>query len=437
MKTLFFECNMGAAGDMLMAALLELHGDPSGFIDRFHSLGIPEVHLTSSRAVKCGITGTHVSVTVGGVEEISSDIHEHSHSHGHDGHNPLGHTHSQEDGHTHGHSHSSGGHNENGEHYHNNMHRIEDVINSLQVSPKVKKDALEIYSLIAEAEGHAHGVPVTEIHFHEVGAMDAVADIVGVCMLMEEIAPERVLASPVCVGSGFVRCAHGVLPVPAPATAYILRDAPIYSGNITGELCTPTGAAILKHFAGHFGPMPEMRVGKIGYGMGKKDFEAANCVRAFIGEIWEYQGGPNSQVAELRCNVDDMTGEALGYACRLLLKEGARDVFITPAQMKKDRPGSLITCICDVSQSDRFAELMLKHTTTFGVRKTLCGRYTLTRETIEIDTPYGAIRVKTGHGYGVDRVKFEYEDIAASAEKYGLSLAQVEDCVHECIKNNK
>lgn len=167
-------------------------------------------------------------------------------------------------------------------HHHRGMHEIEHIIEDLKLSQKVRSDVLAVYALIAEAESHVHGVPVTDIHFHEVGTMDAIADITAVCLLMERIAPQQVISSPVHVGSGHVHCAHGILPVPAPATAYILRDVPIYGGGIKGELCTPTGAALLKHFVTSFGNMPVMKTEMIGYGMGKKDFEAANCVRAFL-----------------------------------------------------------------------------------------------------------------------------------------------------------
>ena len=164
------------------------------------------------------------------------------------------------------------------------MHEIGHIVEALSVSDKVKTDILAVYELIAEAEGHAHGMPVSQIHFHEVGTMDAVADITAVCLLMEELAPEQVVASPVCVGTGKVRCAHGILPVPAPATADILRGVPVYGGTIRAELCTPTGAALLKHFASAFGPLPLMTVERIGYGMGKKEFEAANTLRAMYGD---------------------------------------------------------------------------------------------------------------------------------------------------------
>lgn len=301
MKALYVDCGMGAAGDMLTAALLELLPEPEKFVERLNALGIPGVEYRAVPCVKCGIKGTRMEVSVNGEEEYA-DEHEHHHEHAHG--EIHGHTHehgscggegrSHNDGpahceehihdgtheHRHEHEHACGGH-----HRHAGMADIEAIFARLDMPDEAKADALAVYKIIAEAESAVHGVPVTEIHFHEVGAMDAVADVAAVTLLMRELAPARVTASPVHVGSGTVRCAHGVLPVPAPATARILEGVPIYGGEVRGELCTPTGAALLKHFAADFGPMPLMRLEKTGYGMGKKDFDnRANCVRAMIGE---------------------------------------------------------------------------------------------------------------------------------------------------------
>jgi uncharacterized protein (TIGR00299 family) protein len=306
------------------------------------------------------------------------------------------------------------------------MGDIAAILAGLKVSQTVKEHGLAVYRLIAAAESRAHGRPVTEIHFHEVGNLDAVADIITVCLLLEELAPDRIIVSPIHVGSGFVRCAHGILPVPAPATAYILMGIPSYGGKIRGELCTPTGAALLRHFADDFGPMPEMRVNKIGYGMGKKDFEAANCVRVFLGESGEYAGGPNGYAAQLQCNIDDMTGEALGFACRQLMAAGARDVFTTAAGMKKDRPGVLLTCVCDPAKANYFAALLLRYTTTFGVRKAVLSRYMLERESAVKQTSFGKVRLKTGKGYGVTKAKLEYEDVAALARERDCPVGEME-----------
>ena len=275
MKTLYLDCGMGAAGDMLTAALWELlpQEDRAGFLDELNGLGIPGVRFACEPAVKCGITGTHVTVTVDGREE---DEHMHEHHHHEGEHDHHDHEHPHEHTHEHGHHHT---------HHHSGMYDIEHIVSGhLNLPEKVKQDVLAVYGLIAQAESHAHGVPVPDIHFHEVGTMDAVADVTAVCLLMARLAPEQVVVSPVHVGCGQVRCAHGILPVPAPATAHILTGVPIYGGMIQGELCTPTGAALLKHFATRFGDMPVMTLQAVGYGMGKKDFEAANCVRAMLGE---------------------------------------------------------------------------------------------------------------------------------------------------------
>ena len=306
MRTLYLDCGMGAAGDMLTAALLELIPEPDSLIKEFNNLGIPGVLFKKESSVKCGITGTHITVTVNGEEEESLDVH--SHSHGDEsGHM---HTHHRNDGaevkfaHEHKHGHS---------HHHSSLHDIEHIVRDhLPLPKKVRDDVMAVYQLIAEAESHVHGVPVDEIHFHEVGTMDAIADITAVCILMNRLAPDEVVVSPINVGSGQVQCAHGILPVPAPATAYILKDVPIYSGSFRGEMCTPTGAALLKHFATRFDMMPMMSVQAIGYGMGKKDFEAANCVRAMLGE----SKSAADEICELSCNLDDVTGEALGYYSR-------------------------------------------------------------------------------------------------------------------------
>ena len=305
------------------------------------------------------------------------------------------------------------------------MADIEHIIGHLKISVDVKADVLAVYKLIAEAESHAHGVPVTDIHFHEVGTMDAVADITAVCLLMNKLKPDSVIASPVHVGSGHVHCAHGILSVPAPATAYILRDIPIYGGSIESELCTPTGAALLRHFVTKFGSMPVMKVDKIGYGMGKKDFERANCVRIMLGET----GDDTDKIAELSCNVDDMTGESIGYAMEKLFDGGALDVFTVPVNMKKSRPGTLITVLCRPETREQIVRLIFKHTTTLGVRETVCSRYVLDRKVEEVETPVGKIRKKTSSGYGVQRSKFEYDDVADAADKNGIGLDEIRDMI--------
>jgi uncharacterized protein (TIGR00299 family) protein len=426
MKTLYFECNMGAAGDMLMASLIELHDNPKVFLDKLNSIGIPNVVVTAEPSIKCGITGTHIKVTINGQEEEPELHHsEHQHEHSHNGHDHH-HDHSHDE-----HDHHEQTHSEHHHHHsHNSYHDIEHLIGHLNVSDNVKKNALTVYKLIAEAESCAHGVPVDKIHFHEVGEMDALADITGVCMLIEELAPDAILASPVNTGSGHVRCAHGVLPVPAPATTYILQNVPMYSDGTKGELCTPTGAALLKHFVKEFCVMPLITVAKTGYGMGKKDFEKANCVRAFIGNT----AGVNEEITELACNVDDMTPEAAAFAQQLLLDEGALDVWTMPVGMKKGRTGLQFTCICRNETKEKMASLIFKHTTTLGIRENTCRRYTLQREEAEIQTKYGAVRIKTACGFGVKKSKPEYDDIAKIARENGISIQDVLNAISEDLK---
>lgn len=430
MKTLYLECNMGAAGDMLTAALLELHPDPQGFVERMNRLGLPGVVFAAQPAVKCGITGTQVSVTVGGEEEESHDVPLHSHVHetaqdeAHPGHtHDHVHVHDHDHEHTHDHEHSHGHEHGHGHHHHAGMGDIRHILSHLDIPQPVRQDAEAVYQLIAQAESHAHGRPVEEIHFHEVGTLDAVTDVVAVCWLLHDLAPEQIVASPVHVGCGQVRCAHGILPVPAPATAYILQGVPTYGGSVQGELCTPTGAALLKHFVQRFGSSPVMRVEKTGYGMGKKDFEAANCVRAMLGQTQE----ESTAIAQLACNLDDMTPEALGFAQERLWEAGALDVTTAPIGMKKNRPGVQLTCLCRLEDREKLVSVLFAHTTTLGVRESLCTRYTLARSQRTVETEHGPVRVKEARGWGVTREKPEYEDVANIAREQGLTLDQVKE----------
>lgn len=389
MRTIYFDCSMGAAGDMLSSALIELIPNKEEFIKKINSVGIPGVAVTLNSSTKCGITGTHLTVHVHGEEE-GEHIHNHHHEHHH-------------------------------EHHHSSFESIAHLVSHLDISEKVKNDIIQVYTLIAQAESNAHGVPVEEIHFHEVGTMDAVADITMFCLLMEMIKAERVVASPVNVGSGQVKCAHGILPVPAPATAYILKDCPIYSATVKSELCTPTGAALLKYFADEFTEMPVMKIQSIGYGMGNKDFEAANCVRAFLGETESCSG----TITELQCNVDDITAEEVAFATGQLFENGALDVYTVSVGMKKSRPGTLICVLCNNQDKEKMISLIFKYTTTLGIREQVYRRYTLQRCVNEISTEYGTVREKSASGYGIERSKYEFDDLNKIAKENGLSLNEV------------
>jgi len=385
MKTIYLELNMGAAGDMLLAALLELLPDREAALEVLNNAGIPGVRYSAISEMKCGIMGTRAVVEIDGIEEGT-------HVHTHEGHE---------------HSHT------NNHHDHRGLSDIVNIIINLNVSEAVKKQAADIYALVADAESKVHGVPVELIHFHEVGAMDAVADIVGVCILLDILKPQKIIASPVTVGYGQVKCAHGILPVPAPATMELLTGIPIKAGDIEAELCTPTGAALLKYFADEFADMPAIIPEKTGYGCGKKEFKKANAVRAILGKAGENAG----EVAELSCNLDDMTGEDIGFASEILLDGGALDVWTAPVYMKKNRPGVLLSCLCSAHEADKFAELMLTHTTTIGVRKKLCSRYVLHREQEVRKTSIGDVRFKISHlPDGTVREKPEYEDISRIAK---------------------
>ena len=386
MKTLYFDLSMGAAGDMLSAALFQLAPDPERVLAQVNGLGLPGVEARLAPAEKCGIRGLHYEVLVHGQEE------------GHGGH----------------------------EHHGSHLHDIEAILAGSSLPEAVREDALAVYRLLAQAESKVHGCPVEEIHFHEVGQLDAIVDIVTVCLLMHELKPELVWASAVHVGSGTVRCAHGILPVPAPATAELLKGIPCYTGEIRGELCTPTGAALLRHFVKDFGPMPEMRVEQMGCGMGSKDFPQANCLRASLGESGE-------TVVELCCNVDDMSGEAVGYALEQLMEAGALDAFWQSVGMKKSRPGLLLTVLCRPEDRERMVALLFRLTSTLGIRESLCRRYILRREKGFVETPYGSVGVKRAQGYGVERSKPEYEDLKALAEAAGCSLDEAREIANKLV----
>ena len=392
MKILYIECSMGVAGDMLMGALYELLNDEDRkkFTDKMNSLGIEGLHVEAVPSVKCGINGTHMNVTIDGHEELESHHSEHHHHHG------------------------------------ASMHDIRHVIDAAGISENVKKNAVEVYECIAQAESRVHGKSADEIHFHEVGSKDAMADVIGCCILIDIIGADRIVVSPVTTGFGNVRCAHGILPVPAPATALILNDVPLRAGSIEGELCTPTGAALVKHYADEFGNMPQMTVSRIGYGMGTKDFAAANCVRVFVG----IQATRTAKtIVQLCCSIDDMTAEELGYAAELLMDEGALDVYTTAIGMKKSRPGTLLTVMCREEDRERIAGLIFRNTTTLGMRVYHCERMILERSEKTLHTEFGDVRCKEASGSGVVRSKLEYDDVRRLAKSSGRSIREIRDII--------
>lgn len=404
MKTIYLECNMGAAGDMLMSALYEICPQKDWFLYKMNEAMEPfGVTLSANPTTKCDVRGTHMQVLISDTEEEPA---------------PSGTTHHHTE-HPHEHSHAD-------------YASILEKINALPLAEEVKEDARAIYRLLGEAEAKVHGTTIEQIHFHEVGTLDALADVVGCALLIHLIAPEQILASPVHVGNGFVQCAHGVLPVPAPATAELLTGIPYYTGSITSELCTPTGAAILKYYVARFFPMPTITTSAIGYGMGKKDFEIANCVRAFLGDTVSYLTAADEEdfscddtILSISCNIDDMTGEAIGLATEILMAAGALDVYTIPIQMKKNRPGILLTCLCEEEDREKFTGLFFLHTSTRGVRYQTFTRAKLESTFETRSTSYGDIRIKRSTGYGIEKLKPEFEDLKSVVLKNGCSLADV------------
>jgi len=386
MKTLYFDCGMGAAGDMLSAALLGLVSDREAVLDELNrALGGLAV-VSAENVTRCGVCGLHVKVDIAGDEEGREQRHHHAHT---------------------------------------SIGELRSFLAAAPVPDKVRADAINVFDLLAEAEAEVHGVELENVHFHEVGSIDAVADVLGVCLLVDKLAPERILASPVCTGGGTVKCAHGILPVPAPATERLLRGIPWHAGEIQSELCTPTGAALLRHFASDFAWMPPMRVERCGYGMGKKEFPRLNALRA----LWGESEGRTEELLELACNLDDMTGEEIGFALSALLEAGALDAWTSPIGMKKSRPGVLLSCLCREEKREELLRCFFRHTTTLGVRERRCSRASLDRTVETAHTPYGDVHVKVSQGWGTVRRKAEYDDLAALAKENGVSLREIKDLI--------
>ena len=431
--TLIIDGTSGISGDMTVAALLDLGASEEHLRDQLATLPVGGFEIAVTRVNKHGIDACDFDVQL--AEELENHDHDmvwlygneagtehtHEHEHYHHDHGEHEHEHCHEHDHeAHGHGHE--GHHHAHHHHHRSLADVTAIIDDSQLSDGAKRRALAIFTALAAAEAKAHGCPVGDVHFHEVGALDAVADVTAVCLLMEWLGADRVAASPVNLGGGQVKCAHGVLPVPAPATAWLVRDIPCYGGDVQTELCTPTGAALLRTFASSFGPMPAMTVKAVGVGAGNKDFAAANVVRAFLGETGE--SGASDQVVELACNLDDMTGEAIAYAAGVLLAAGALDVYTEAIQMKKNRPAVKLCCLCRPADAERLSQLMLAHTTSWGVRRCAMERVVQPRECRRVETPYGPVDVKFAPG-AQGKAKAEFDQAAAAAAAAGVPLETV------------
>ena len=434
MKTLYLDIFSGISGDMFIGALLDV-GVPFEQLEReLSKLHLHDFHLHSARKQKSSIEG------------VKFDVHRHDHDHQHDDHGDHHHedshahdlTHGHDHGHSHSHQHSHGEHTHTHEHHHQHEHgrtyrEIRDLINKSALSTWVKEKANAVFARIARAEGKIHGMPADDVHFHEVGAIDSIVDIVGGCVALELLGKPRVLASAVIEGTGFINCAHGRFPIPAPATIAILaeRGVPISQCDEPHELVTPTGAAILAEFVEEFAPMRNFVPEKIGYGLGERDNKTRpNVLRAVFGNSvnsarsvhdWE-----TDVVAVLETNLDDINAEILGHIVEKALAVGALDVFHIPIQMKKNRPGVLLTILCAANDEDRFTQLLLRETSAFGVRRSHCERRKLKREVISVKTHFGAVEVKIGKLDGkVIQASPEFESCRRIAEEKQMPIKEV------------
>lgn len=433
MKTLYLDCSMGVDGSRLIAALFELLPNADRFVDRLNTLGIPKVRFKQGHIFQSAMAGKQLSITVNGKEEGSSGLSPIQEECEHDEHRRNGwdfdewiDRHPNEAGHTDGDDERRCRQNP-AQHPLCATADMERIVLGLNMPQRPREDAQAICDLIAKAQSHAHAVQMQDVHFRETDVLNTVAEVVAVCLLIGELSPEQIIASPVQVGSGQVKRFQEILPVPTPATAYILKGIPVYGGLVQGELCTAIGAACIRHFADRFGDMPVMRMQAIGYGMGKDGLAAANCVKAVMGDSED----KSDIVLELCCNVDDMTAEAIGFAMEQLLHAGALEVYTVPVGMKKSRPGTLLRVMCAQRDAERMIALIFRFTSTIGVRETITRRHVLQSRIEHLSTPYGEVRRKISCGYGVNRVKYEYDDLARIAKEKGVSLKEAQRLISD------
>jgi uncharacterized protein (TIGR00299 family) protein len=453
MKTLYLDIFSGIAGDMFIAALLDLGVDAKKLERELKKLPLEGYHLHIVRGQKSAIAGVKFDVHLTHEHDHAhthqpADGHDHAHSHAHENKH---HHHEHEHEHEHHHAHDEYSHAEQ-----QNFSEIKKLISRSKLSTWVKQKSIAVFHRIAEAEGKIHGLPPSEVHFHEVGAVDSIVDIVGAAIALELLGKPRVLASPVVEGTGWIRCAHGRFPVPAPATLAILgaRKIPITQCDEPHELVTPTGAALLAEFVESFGAMENLVAEKIGFGLGTRDNQTRpNVLRAVLGTQSKVQS-PKSKaasavqpatfnlqpatnldwetdrVAVLETNLDDCSGEILGAFVETALSAGALDVFHTPIQMKKNRPGVLLTVLCAENDADKFSELMLRETTAFGVRKTIAERRKLKREFTEVKTAFGNMTVKIGKLNGkVIQAAPEFEAVKKIAAQKKVPVKKIYEAV--------
>ncbi len=416
---LYLECYSGISGDMAVAALLDLGASREKLEQGLASLKVDGYEIKIGRRIKCGIDACSFDVILSGKEDgHSHDYVEHSHGeYGHEGE----HIHGEHDGHCHGGEHSHDGHGAH-DHVHRNLEEIAGIINGSGMTERAKKTALRIFQIVAEAEGKVHGKPVEEVHFHEVGAVDSIVDIAAAAICLDDLDITEAVVSEISEGSGHVHCQHGILPVPVPAVTAIAEQYGLFlrPTDTRGEMVTPTGAAIAAGIRTREELPSSYRIVKTGMGAGKKDFAKANILRAYL---IEEKKQPEAMWM-LETNIDDVTGEALGYVMEKLFRAGARDVCYVPVFMKKNRPAYLMKVVCDEKDREPLEELIFLHTTTIGIRRYRLERTALSRKLLTVETPYGQARVKQVSRGEMTFYYPEYEDAARYADASGISFQE-------------
>ncbi|EJO5346179.1 nickel pincer cofactor biosynthesis protein LarC [Clostridium botulinum] len=421
-RILYYDCFSGISGDMNLGALIDLGVDKDYLLKELAKLNInDEFEIKINKDSRKGISGIKVDVILKNLCEQEHDhSHEHNHSHEH------GHNHEHEHSHEHGHNH---------DHHHRNLININEVIDNSKLNDNVKKISKEIFLQVAKAEGKVHNKPLDEVHFHEVGATDSIVDIVGAAICLDYLKVDKVLCSKIQVGSGFVKCAHGTMPVPAPATAEILKDIPMVSSEeIPFEATTPTGAAIVSSVVSKFTQNKNFDIEKVGYGIGGKDLsDIPNVLRVFLAvDKYEKNDIEKEDALILECNIDDMSSEIYEYVINKLLYKGASDVYITPIIMKKTRPAVKLTVLCENKLENLMKEIIFKETTTLGIRKYSVEKSMLKRKIEKIKTIYGEVSLKKSYLNGeVLNSKPEYDECKKIALENNISIKEVYEAVNK------
>ena len=411
-RVLYFDCFSGISGDMALGAMLDA-GLPFDELKRaLGTLGLGDVHVHADRVLRAGVSATKFTV--------------HEHAHGHERHDHALHDHALHD-HDHGHPHA---------HAHRSLPEIFTLIDTSALTPSGRDRAKAMFQRLAEAEAAIHQMPVERVHLHEVGALDSIIDIVGIVFAMEWAGAETIACSPLNVGGGMVHSAHGLFPVPAPATVRLLGDAPVYSGAVQKELVTPTGALIATTFATSFGPLPAMSVERVGYGAGERDDPSTpNVLRVLVGRAAENTTA-TERVTVIECEIDDMNPQIFGVVMEQLHQAGALDVFYTPVQMKKNRPGTLLTVVAKPERKRDIADIIFRETTTIGLRHSEVARECLQRELVSVDTPLGAVRFKVARRDGrVVNAAPEFDDCARLAAAHNLPVKEVQAIANKAYKS--